>query len=94
MQATLFKIRNSKLIMWLFLLKGPAADATDASQPWRIIVQPCDEDDEVFHFNGALVEWNSKYSDKNLSQCHFVHHKSHMDWTGIESGPPRWEAGD
>jgi hypothetical protein len=21
----------------------------------------------------------SKYSEKNLSQCHFAHHKSHMD---------------
>jgi hypothetical protein len=31
-----------------FLLKGPAADATDAPQPWRLIVQPYDEDDEVF----------------------------------------------
>jgi hypothetical protein len=34
-----------------------------------------------------------KYSGKNLSQYHFVHHKSYMDWPGIEPGPPRWEAG-
>ena len=33
-----------------------------------------------------------KYSVKILSQCHFVHHKSHMSWPGIEPGPPRWEA--
>jgi hypothetical protein len=30
-----------------------------------------------------------KDSEKNLSQCHFVHHKSHMDWPGREAGQPR-----
>jgi hypothetical protein len=35
-----------------------------------------------------------KYSGKNLSQCNFVYHKSHMDWPSIEPGPTRWEAGD
>jgi hypothetical protein len=35
-----------------------------------------------------------KYSEKKLSQCHFVHHKSHMDRPGIEPGPPRLEASD
>jgi hypothetical protein len=35
-----------------------------------------------------------KYSGKNLSQYHFVHHKYHMDRPGIESWCPRWEAGD
>jgi hypothetical protein len=35
-----------------------------------------------------------KYSQKYLSQSHIAHHKSHMDWSGIESEPPRWEADD
>jgi hypothetical protein len=26
----------------------------------------------------------TKYSKKNLFHCDFVHHKSHMDWQGIE----------
>jgi hypothetical protein len=30
-----------------------------------------------------------KYWDKNLSQCHSVHHTSHVDWSGIEHGPSR-----
>jgi hypothetical protein len=70
----------------------------------RLFVQPYDEDiDEQFFQpsfirNGAPVElnWQGKTnnSEKNLSQYHFVHHKFHMDWPGIEPGPPRWEAGE
>ena len=45
-------------------------------------------------------QWNEidrgkpKYSVRNLSQCHVVHHTSHMDSPGIEPWSPRWETGD
>ena len=39
---------------------------------------------------GALVEWywqgKTEVLGDKLSQWHFVHHKSHKDWPGIEPG--------
>jgi hypothetical protein len=47
----------------------------------------------------ALVEryWQENKRnnpEKNLSQWHSVHQKSHMDWPEIEPWPPRSEARD
>jgi hypothetical protein len=46
------------------------------------------------HRWNEIYRGKSKYSGRNLSQYHFVHHKLHMDGPGIEPGPPRWDAGD
>jgi hypothetical protein len=32
-----------------------------------------------------------KISERKLSQCHFVHQKSHIDWPSRKPGPPLWE---
>jgi hypothetical protein len=74
----------------LFVEKGPAADATVSPQPEGLLCNPCYEDEEkddqfFSFFHEMKYRWNEmyrgkpKYSGINLSQCHLVHHKSHMD---------------
>jgi hypothetical protein len=43
----------------------------------------------------GMNEWQGKpkYSEK-MCRSVAVRHKSHMIWSGLEPGPPRWEGGD
>jgi hypothetical protein len=84
-----------------FYGEGPRSRCYERTAALRFIVQSCDEDDQFPSFFCVTEHrWNEidrgkpKYTGKNLSQCQFVHHKSHMNWPGIETGLPRWEAGD
>jgi hypothetical protein len=83
-----------------FLVKGPAADAADAPQPWDLLCNPVMKMISFFIFpcSGAPVEWNwqgktellgGKPVPVPLCPPQIPH------WlTGIGPGPPRWEAED
>jgi hypothetical protein len=82
-------LRNSALCHTVFL-EGPRSRSYGRTAALRLIVQPYGEDemkdDQLFLFFQVMEhQWNEtdrgkpKYSRKNLSQCHFVHHKSHTE---------------
>ena len=37
-----------------------------------------------------ILTAKSKYSEKHLLQYNFFHHKSHVDWPGIDPRPPHY----
>jgi hypothetical protein len=50
-------------------------------------------DDERGAIGGCLTG-ETEVLGENLSQCNFVHHKSHITGSRLEPGLPRWKAGD
>ena len=87
--------------MLFFVVKGPAANATDAPHSWDLFCNSVMKMISFFSFfRGMEHRWNEidrrkpKHLGKDLTQCHFLHHKSHMYCPGIEPGPPQWKAGD
>jgi hypothetical protein len=56
--------------------------------------QMIDDGDDCGATGGMRIGRGTEVLWENLTEFHFVHHKSHMTWPGLEPGPPRWEAGD
>jgi hypothetical protein len=46
----------------------------------------------IEHLAESELAGETEVPGENLPHCHFVHQKSQMTWSGIEPGPPRWEA--
>jgi hypothetical protein len=71
-------------------LSGTSMGLDDVSE-----LRPLKDPGDVWAWR-VMVEWylkgKPKNSERNPSQCHFVHHKFHMDWPGCKPGLLRWEA--
>jgi hypothetical protein len=48
----------------------------------------------MMHWWNDIDRENSRYLEINLSHCHFLHQKTHVDWPENELGPPQREAMD
>jgi hypothetical protein len=82
MRRFIYRARLSCVFLWWRapqqMLRTPRSlEAYCATLWWRWLVF------FVFPCNGAPVEWNwqgkTELLGENLSQCHFVNHKSHMN---------------
>jgi hypothetical protein len=86
---------------WRGMTKGKYGAMTltwdDQNQVWSISGMTLTWDDQrwVWSIDGMTMtaEW-PKYSEKILSQCHFVNHKSHMAWPLNVPRSPWWEASE
>ena len=77
---------SSKLLDRRFLF-------SHAASCWKYIILVVDEWIMSMEYGmNDTDKWILKYWKKNLSKCHFIYHKSHLDCTGIQTGPPKWES--
>jgi hypothetical protein len=65
---------------WLILLRGEIESLGTAATT-GLLYQP-------------QMIGDGECGETDLSQLHFVHHKSHKTRPGFDPGPPRWEASD
>jgi hypothetical protein len=64
---------NQRKIVFFLVVKGPAANATDALQPWGLLCNPMMKMQMMIIFcpfpsNGAPVEWNWQGKTEELGE--------------------------
>jgi hypothetical protein len=60
-----------------------------------LLYEPKMIDDGDYGATGGMkIGRGNRSTRKKTPKRHFVHHKSHMTRSGLEHGPPRWEASD
>jgi hypothetical protein len=89
---------------FFLLMKGPAADATDAPQPWGLLCNPVMKMTMMiiifcpFPSNGAPVEWYWQGKTEVLGEkpvpVQFCPPQIPHGLTRDRTRPPRWKAGD
>lgn len=76
------------------LQKSSALLNVSRLRPFVLVRQTC-RWKSVWRFGGMTQTGEkAEYSENNLSQCHLVHNKSHVNRPGIESEVSRWKAGE
>jgi hypothetical protein len=70
--------------------------AATANTRWRVRELYCQTSWCILMSVEQSVEWElageTEVLGENLSQCHFVNHKSHLTWPEMKPRPPLWEA--
>jgi hypothetical protein len=72
----------------------PLIRAVECDRAYSLSRPPAPDDDACVSVDGMIIGKGKGSTWRHIFQCHFVQHKSHINWRGIKPGLPRWEVDD